>query len=138
MAAELGIEPLAWNAQAITVSYERARGLRVVGQRADGFTITASQTVAVPVEQLYDAFVEPRPARAGCPTTSCASARRRGQARPFRLGRRRLARPRHVPGQDEGQSTLAVEHARLADAAEADRMKPFWRERLAASRVLEG
>ncbi len=27
VAAELGIEPLAWNAQAITVSYERARGL---------------------------------------------------------------------------------------------------------------
>jgi hypothetical protein len=27
---------------------------------------------------------------------------------------------------------VAVEHARLADAAEAERMKAFWRERLTA------
>ena len=27
-------------------------------------------------------------------------------------------------------STVAVEHARLADAEEAERMKAFWRERL--------
>src|SRR5678815_4087883 len=53
------IRDRAWNAQAVTVSYERARGLRVVGQRSDGFTVTASKTVAVPVEQLYDAFVDP-------------------------------------------------------------------------------
>ncbi|MGH9110705.1 MAG: hypothetical protein ACRDZN_00125, partial [Acidimicrobiales bacterium] len=35
VAGELGIEPLAWEAQAITVSFERARGLRAVGQRTD-------------------------------------------------------------------------------------------------------
>jgi len=60
VAAELGgIESLNWNAQGITVSYERARGLRVVGQRSDGaFAITAQKTAAVPVERLYDAFIE--------------------------------------------------------------------------------
>src|SRR4051794_4998243 len=59
VAEELGgIDALAWNAQAVAVSYERARGLRVVGQRADGFTATVSKTVAAPVEQLYDAFVD--------------------------------------------------------------------------------
>ena len=41
------------------MSYERARGLRVVGQRTDGFSVTASKTVAVPVEQLYAAVVDP-------------------------------------------------------------------------------
>ena len=56
VAAELGIDPLAWNAQAITASYERTRGLRVAGQRDDGFSITASKTVGVPIERLYDAF----------------------------------------------------------------------------------
>ena len=39
-------------------SYERARGLRALGEHADGFTVTASKTVAVPVERLYDAFVD--------------------------------------------------------------------------------
>ena len=42
----------------MTGSYERARGGRAVGEHADGFTITASKTVAVPVERLYDAFVD--------------------------------------------------------------------------------
>ena len=42
----------------MTVSYERATGQRAVGQHADGFTISASKTVAVPVEQLYEAFAD--------------------------------------------------------------------------------
>jgi len=58
VAAELAIEPLAWNAQAITMSYERARGLRAVGQRSDGFAVTAQRTVAVSVQRLFDAFVD--------------------------------------------------------------------------------
>ncbi len=52
-----GFHPLAWNVQAIASSYELARGLRVVGEKDDGFAITASRTVAVEVERLYDAFV---------------------------------------------------------------------------------
>jgi hypothetical protein len=58
IAAELGIDPLAWNAQAITMSYERTRGGRLAGQREDGFAVTATKTLPVPVEQLFDAFLE--------------------------------------------------------------------------------
>ena len=58
VAAELGIDPLAWNAQAITMSYERARGMRAVGERAEGFAVTAQKTVSVPVERLFDAFAD--------------------------------------------------------------------------------
>src|SRR5688572_31170273 len=32
VAAQLGVDPLEWGAQAITMSYERARGGRAVGQ----------------------------------------------------------------------------------------------------------
>ena len=52
----LGVVPLAWAAQAVTVSYERARGGRAVGQRPDGFAITASKTVGIPVGRLFGAF----------------------------------------------------------------------------------
>ena len=45
-----------WSAQSVTVGYERARGLRAPGQRPDGWSVTASKTVAVPVERLYAAF----------------------------------------------------------------------------------
>src|ERR687896_1889485 len=50
--------PLAWNVQAVVSSYERTRGLRAPGEQADGYAITASKTVAAPVERLYDTFVD--------------------------------------------------------------------------------
>src|SRR5918996_2281461 len=51
VADQLRIEPLAWNVQAITVAYERARGGRAVGEHEDGFAVSVSRTVAVPVDR---------------------------------------------------------------------------------------
>jgi hypothetical protein len=135
--SEQGID--GWSSQSVTVSYERARGLRAVGEHADGFAITASKTVAVPVERLYDAFVD-------------ASFRERwlpdGVLRERTATRPRSARfdwgdgaTRVIVGFDakgETKSTVSLEHAKLPDAAEAERMKTFWRERVAALKeVLE-
>ena len=58
-AAKLEGPSLGWNAQSITGSYERTRKGREVGQFADGFRATVSKTIAVPVDELYDAFVLP-------------------------------------------------------------------------------
>jgi hypothetical protein len=133
VAAELGIDPLAWNAQAITVSYERARGLRVVGQRSDGFAATAQKTVRAPAERLFDAFVDGSLRARWLPgdelrertATRPRSARFDWGGGPGRVNVTFVAR-------EDGRSTVAVEHTRLADAGEAERMKAFWRERLTA------
>jgi Domain of unknown function (DUF4287) len=121
-----------WNAQAIVVSYERARGLRAVGEHADGFTVTASKTVAVPVDRLYEAFVDQRLRRRWLPD---AELRERTATRP------RSARfdwnggdTRVVVGfesKGDAKSTASLAHEKLPDAAEAERMKAFWRERVA-------
>lgn len=131
VAHDLGIEPLVWEAQAVTVSYERARGLRAVGQRPDGFAITATKTVAVPVGRLYEAFVD--------------ASQRENWLPGGGLHERTATRPKTVrfdwgdgetrvnvgfTGKGEAKSTATVEHARLADAPEAERMKVYWRERL--------
>jgi hypothetical protein len=122
-----------WWAQSVTVSYERARGMRAVHERPAGFSVTAQKTVAVPVERLYDAFVD-------------ASARERWLP-GVELRERTATRPRSVrfdwgvgatrlvvgfTAKADAKSTVALEHERLADAAEVERMKPFWRERLDA------
>jgi uncharacterized protein YndB with AHSA1/START domain len=128
-----------WNAQAIVVSYERARGLRAVGEHTDGFTVTASKTVAVPVDRLYEAFVD--------------EALRREWLPDAELSERTATRPRSARfdwGDDgtrvvvgfeakgDAKSTASLAHEKLPDAAEADRMKAFWRERVAALKeVLE-
>src|SRR5688572_27550418 len=56
VAREFGLDR--WSSQAVTINYQRARGLRAVGEHADGFTITATRTVGVPVDRLYDAFID--------------------------------------------------------------------------------
>ncbi len=131
VADELGIKPLVWEVQAVTVSYERARGLRAVGQRTDGFAITASKTVAVPVDGLFEAFVN--------------GSQRERWLPDGQLSERTATRPRSVrfdwadgatrvnvvlDAKGAAKSTATIEHARLADAGEADRMKAYWRERL--------
>ena len=104
VAEQQGIEPLAWNAQAVVGSYERARGLRAVGEHADGFRVSSSKTVAVPVERLYDAFVEPAKREALAARRRAAQAHRHeAEVGPVRLGRRRHPGARHVHGEGRGQ-----------------------------------
>lgn len=136
VSSELGIEPLGWYAQAITVSYERARGLRAVGERVDGFGVTASKTVGVPVDRLFDAFVDESLREGWLPG---------GRLREPTATRAKSARFDWDDGESRvnvtfdargaGKATVAVEHRRLADAEEAERMKSFWRERLTALRA---
>jgi uncharacterized protein YndB with AHSA1/START domain len=139
IAGLLEVHPLAWNAQAVAGSYERARGLREVGERADGFAITASKTVAVPVDVLFDAFVDERQRNRWLPD---AELRERTATKPksarfdWGEGETRV----HVTFTDKGalRATATVSHERLPDAAEAERMKTFWRSRVATLKeVLE-
>jgi uncharacterized protein YndB with AHSA1/START domain len=131
VAEQQGIVPLAWNAQAVAGSYERARGMRAAGQHPDGFRASITQTVAVPVERLYDAFVD-------------ASLRTRWLP-DDRLRERTATKPKsarfewgedgtrvHVTfiAKDTAKSTATLSHQRLADAKERDRMKAFWRDRV--------
>jgi hypothetical protein len=128
-----------WDAQSVTVSYERARGLRAVGERPEGFSITASKTVAVPVDRLFDAFVDESLRERWLPD---GRLRERTATKPksarFDWGD---GETRVVVGFDakgDEKSSVALEHARLADAGEAERMKVYWRDRVAALKeVLE-
>jgi uncharacterized protein YndB with AHSA1/START domain len=137
VAERLGIGPLVWEAQAVTHSYERARGLREVGQQVDGYSISVQKTVAVPVGRLFDAFVD-------------GSLRARWLPGPV-VRDRAATRPRaahfdwagdgsrlHVVFVDKGEdrSTAVVQHARLADAAHADRMRTHWRSALSGLKTL--
>jgi hypothetical protein len=129
-----------WSAQSITVAYERARKGRAIGERASGFEISASRTVAVPVERLYDAVVE-ESLRARW--LSDGELRERTATRPKSVrydwgdGFTRVIVAFEAKG--EAKSTISLAHQRLSDAAEAERMKAYWRERLNALKAeLEG
>jgi hypothetical protein len=139
LAGQQGLHPLAWNVQAIAGSYERARRGRQVGEHEDGFTVTASKTVAVPIERLYAAFVDADERERWLPG---------GQLRERTTIEPRSARfdwgddgsRVHVAltAKGDAKSTAALSHERLPDGSEAARMKAFWRERVAGLKeVLE-
>ena len=129
-----------WHAQSVTVSYERARGGRAVGERPAGFSVTASKTVAVPVERLFDAVTDESLREGWLPD---GELRARTASRPksarfdWRDGTTRVIFGFDSKG--DAKSTVALEHERLADAEEAERMKSFWRDRVVALKeLLEG
>lgn len=47
-----------WWAQGVTVGYERARGMRGLHERPDGYSMNASKTFPVSLERLYSALIE--------------------------------------------------------------------------------
>jgi len=132
LAEQQGIHPLAWNAQAIAGSYERARRGRQVGEHEDGFTVTATKTVAVPVERLYAAFVDPGLRERWLPDGDLRE-RTTIEPRSARFDWGDGATRVHVSfaAKGEGKSVAALSHERLPDGGEAERMKAFWRERVA-------
>ena len=137
VAEEHGIE--GWGAQAVTVNYQRARGLRAVGEGANGFTVTASKTVAVPVDRLYEAFVDEALRRRWLPEDGL---RERTAIKPrsarFDWGDGETRVNVVFVDKGEAKSTAALQHERLPGGEEADRMRAFWRERVGALKeVLE-
>jgi hypothetical protein len=137
LAGQQGIHPLAWNAQAIAGSYERSRRGRRVGQHEDGFTVTATKTVAVPVERLYDAFVDASLRAAWLPDGELHE-RTATKPRSARFDWGGDGTRVHVSfaAKGEAKSTAALSHERLRDGAEAERMKAFWRERVAGLKAV--
>jgi len=133
VAEQQGVEPLAWNAQAVVGSYERARRGRAVGEFPDGFRVTASRTVGVPVERLYASFLESVERDRWLPD---GKLRKRTATKPksARFDWGAYGQRVHVTFADKGpeKSTVTLSHERLADAHERDRIKAYWRDRTAA------
>jgi hypothetical protein len=127
-----------WWAQGVTVAYEQARGLRAPRQRRGGqFEVNATKTVAVPVERLYEAFADPAMRQRWLPGAA-VGVRTARPARSIRAnwddGSTRLVIAFTARG--ESKSQIALTHERVPDAATADKLKAFWRERMTALKEL--
>jgi Domain of unknown function (DUF4287) len=136
LTAEHGVD--SWWAQTITVGYERARGLRPQHGGRDGlYAISASRTVDVPVERLFDAFSDHELLARWLPEGGLR-ARASQPAKSARFdwedGATRVNV--HFETRDEGRSRVALSHERLPDPETAERMKGHWRERLGDLKTL--
>jgi hypothetical protein len=121
-----------WWAQTITVGYERASGMRLKHQQSDGFAVSASKTIAVPLDVLFDAFVNARK-RGRWLTDGTMTLRTSQSGRSARFNWEDGSTRVNVGfiAKDPSKSTVAVSHERLPDPDEAETTKVAWRQRLA-------
>ena len=127
-----------WWAQGVTVGYEQARGLRAPGQRRGGlFEASASKTVAVPVDRLYEAFMDPGLRERWLPGAKL-EVRTAKPGKSIRAnwddGSTRLVIAFTARG--DAKSQVALVHERIPDAATAGELKAWWRGRVAALKQL--
>jgi uncharacterized protein YndB with AHSA1/START domain len=122
-----------WWAQAVTVGYERIRGLRDVGQRRGGaYEASKSKTFPVPVERLFAAFAEPAMRRRWLPGVELA-VRKATPGKSIRITWED-GTPVEVwlQSKGEGKSVAAIAHRKLPDRARVEELKRYWGERLDA------
>jgi uncharacterized protein YndB with AHSA1/START domain len=123
----------AWWTQAVTVGYERIKGLRAIGQRLDGtYEASKSRTFSVPVSVLFDAWAKP------------ASRRRWLNGARVKVRTAAVPKSMRLDWADGGivavwftpkgaaKSSVALAHTKLASKAAADGLKQYWSDRLDA------
>lgn len=133
-----------WYAQGITVSYERARGVRAANQRCDGaFEVSVSKTVTATTDRLVKAFTDARkrndwlgeadPKLAQALATALGDRKSKGWVtRPDGLARFRYrwddtivqlyAYPKPA-----GKLALTVQHTKLPDGGAVERSRAQWK-----------
>jgi len=106
--------------------------MRAPGQRADGtYSVTASKTVNVPIETLFEAFTDEHvrerwlgeyefDIRTARPAKS-VTANWEDTTTRLNLG---------FNAKGDNKSMVALAHERIADPKHADELKAFWREQM--------
>jgi hypothetical protein len=117
-----------WWAQSVTVSYERARGLREVHETARGFEAAMSRTIALPAAELFAAMHE----RLGAEALGVRTVTPPRQARyDLPEGRMHLV----VEPRGEDRATVYLVHHKLEDGESVARHKARWRAWLAEAKA---
>lgn len=127
-----------WWAQTLTVDYEQARGLREPGGSREGrFAASASTTVTASTKRLFEAFTDTKLRERWLPgAVMCERTSQPGRSARFDWedGTSRVSVGFTAKGRAKSQ--VAVRHERLPDAKAAEKMKAYWRERLAALKAV--
>jgi hypothetical protein len=120
-----------WWAQGVTVGYERARGMRALHERPDGFSMNASKTFPVPVERLFAAFVAEEERvqwLEGVELRNRTNQPNKSGRFDVLPGDQRLAA--NFTAKGPGKSSVALQMERLPSAEELERQRALWKAQL--------
>jgi len=121
-----------WWTQAVTVGYERIRGLRVIGQGRDGaFAASKSKTISAPVGALYRALTDKRTRERWL--DAAVVIRTPVKDKSVRMTwEDKTSVAVFLVKKAAAKTQVTIEHGKLADRAAGERLKKYWTERLVA------
>ena len=125
LGTELGVGP--WWQQMVTVTYEQHSGLRKAHERPDGYQVSVSRTVGVPIGKAYKAFANER-TRSQWLSEDGLTVRTAIANKSLRVtwkdGKSSLEIAFLPKG--ETKSQVVVQHSKLPNAKAAATMKAYW------------
>ncbi len=126
-----GLKPLGeWNCGLLSTSYQWDRGLRQRGEKASGFEIGVSKTIAVTVGVLYAAWLdeELRAKWLSEKITITKSTENKSVRVLWSDNTTRLGVDLYAKG--EGKSQMVVQHMKIPDSDMAAQMQEYWSDAL--------
>ena len=137
-----------WHAQGITVSYERARGLRMVNQASSGFQVSVSKTMTTTVDEVVALLRSPRRRKAWLTDKDSDLARalaagidkprhrglfvRADGSASLRFPASGSAVELRITPKPRGGITFVVAHTKLARSADVEVRRAHWKSALDA------
>jgi len=120
-----------WWAQMVTVGYEQARGLREKHQRPEGYSISASRVVNVPLSALYHSWAEPKQ-RDKWLKVKGIEIRKTTPNKSMRITWSDKKTSLEVNFYNKGKSKaqVVVQHSKLRNAKAAEKMREYWAKKL--------
>lgn len=124
-----GVGP--WWSQMVTVGYEQARGRRRKHQVADGFSVSGSRTVPVPLARLYRCWADARRRGRWLDSSLVVSTATENKSIRARMpDGTRIDVNFYAKG--AAKSMVQVQHSKLTSARAAAAAKAAWKRRLDA------
>ena len=121
-----------WWQQMVTVTYEQARGLRAKHEKPEGFEISVSKTIGVPIATAFKAWKDAR-VRARWLPDGGLTIRTATPNKTLRGAWLDGPGSVNVSLYDKGESKcqVVVQHGKLMNAKAAARQKAYWSDALA-------
>ena len=120
-----------WWAQMVAVTYEQVRGLRQKYERPGGYEISVSKVIPVPLSSLYKSWMDEKVRNLWLKekgmTVSKATPNKSIRA-AWNDKKTRLEVNFYAKGSSKSQ--VVVQHAKLGNMSQAEKMKKYWKEKL--------
>ena len=119
-----------WWSQMVTVGYERARGIRALHQKADGFNASVSRTLATGLDQLFEAWDETRTRASFLKEAIAVTTRNPGKNMRFAWDKDGGRVEVRFTAKGEDKAQITIDHSGLDSGAAVKRLKTFWADTL--------